>query len=88
MSHSPENAANDIPMSEAINITVPNSVLDGDHRLVAALSRLVSQFVFNGRPGAKVIANGCTKVCRLAPEVESEIQDCRILLTSYGRALD
>jgi hypothetical protein len=73
---------------EAINITVPTNLIDTDHRLLSALSRLVSQFVFNGRPGAKVIVNGGTKVCRLAPEVESEIQDARILLTSYGRALD
>lgn len=74
-------------MSEAVNITVPNTVLEADHRLVAALSRLVAAFVHNGRPGAKVIVNGYTKVCRLAPEVESELQDCRILLTSYGRHL-
>ena len=75
-------------MSEAVNITVPTRLIDTDHRLLAALSRLVSQFVFNGRPGAKVIVNGGTKVCRLAPEVEAELQDARILLTSYGRSME
>jgi len=75
-------------VSEAVNITVPTRLIDTDHRLLAALSRLVSQFVFNGRPGAKVIVNGGTKVCRLAPEVEAELQDARILLTSYGRSME
>lgn len=57
-----------------------------EERAVAALSRLVSKFVFNGRPGAKVIdKNGMTRVCRLAPESESELQDARILLEAHGR---
>lgn len=57
-----------------------------DGRAFAQLSRLVACLVHNGRPGAKVIdRNGYTKVCRLAPEVEQEVQDARVLLAANGR---
>ena len=57
-----------------------------EERAIAALSRLVSMFVFNGRLGAKVIdKNGYTRLMKLAPEPESELQDARILLEAHGR---
>lgn len=57
-----------------------------DERALAALSRVVSQFVIRGKIGAKVIdRQGVTRVFRLSPEVEDELQDAKILLASKGR---
>ena len=57
-----------------------------EERAVAALSRLVSKFVFNGRPGAKILdKNGRKQWCKLAEEPEDEIRDAMVLLAANGR---
>ena len=57
-----------------------------EERAVAALSRLVHKFMPNGKPGAKVIDfNGFTRVHKLAPDVEAELQDAMTLLKAHGR---
>jgi hypothetical protein len=57
-----------------------------EERAVAALSRLVSLFVFKGKVGAKVIdRHGITRACKLSPDVESELQDAIVLLKAHGR---
>lgn len=62
----------------------PDTITEG--RAIAQLSRLVSQFIHNGRPGAKVVdKNGYTRLCKLHPNVEDEIQDARTMLAATGR---
>ena len=57
-----------------------------DERALAALSRVVSQFVIRGKIGAKVIdRQGVTRVCRLSPEIDDELKDAMVLLASKGR---